>query len=152
MKYTAWYVAPLITSVIERKIYFNVTVRYIIHFTLFPIDLTSGIIPPRLFWHGYDRSRKLYTDVIFPHDGTPVSANARLRHFCVPLVVVQPFGSELSLATTIIPAKIYRLIRKIKEIARAVAKLTSFKKVSFSSRPFPRPDWKFRRDDAGWLD
>lgn len=38
------------------------------------------------------------------------------------------------------PKKIHFSIREIKEIARAVVKLTSFKNVSFSSRPFPRAE------------
>lgn len=36
-------------------------------------------------------------------------------------------------------------IRKIKEIARTIVKLTCFKNVSFSSWPFARADEKFRR-------
>lgn len=46
------------------------------------------------------------------------------------------------------PSEMHFSIREMKEIARAVAKSTSFKNVSFSSLPVPRIDWKFRRDDA----
>lgn len=96
------------------------TSRYVIHFTLFPIDLACNIIRARLSRHGRDGSRKLRAGIILPRSFLWI----RDTHYSARALVdgVVKFRLKAIVRLRLSLGEMCPLIRKIEEIERVVVR------------------------------